>query len=61
MESQMANGDGGQRVDPELEKALSELLVQTEKEPISPRLRQLAKRLEEALQNARLSREIKEG
>lgn len=49
----MANGESGPLVDPELDKALSELLAQTEKEPISPRLRELAKRLEAALEDAR--------
>ena len=43
----------GPVVDPELDKALSELLAQTEKEPVSPRLRELAKRLEAALEDAR--------
>ncbi|WP_323717950.1 hypothetical protein [Paracoccus aminovorans] len=52
----MANSESGPVVDPELDKALSELLAQTEKEPISPRLRELAKRLEAALDDARQRR-----
>lgn len=52
----MANSESGPVVDPELDKALSELLAQTEKEPISPRLRELAKRLEAALEDARQRR-----
>ncbi|CAM3188945.1 hypothetical protein SAMN04488021_11177 [Paracoccus aminovorans] len=52
----MANSESGPVVDPELDKALSELLAQTEKEPISPRLRELAKRLESALDDARQRR-----
>lgn len=53
----MANSESGPVVDPELDKALSELLAQTEKEPISPRLRELAKRLEVALEDARQRRD----
>ncbi|RDW12819.1 hypothetical protein [Paracoccus thiocyanatus] len=49
----MAHSESGPVVDPELDKALSELLAQTEREPISPRLRELAKRLETALDDAR--------
>lgn len=49
----MADRESGPIVDPDLDKALSELLAQTEKEPISPRLRDLAKRLEAALEDAR--------
>lgn len=52
----MADSESGSGVDPELDKALSELLVQAEKEPISPRLRELAKRLEAALESARRHR-----
>ncbi|SEH68062.1 hypothetical protein [Paracoccus alkenifer] len=50
----MANSDSGPLVDPELDRALSELLAQTAKEPISPRLRELAHQLELALAQARL-------
>lgn len=57
----MANGESGPVVDPELDKALSELLAQTEKEPISPRLRALAKRLETALEEARHRRRGESG
>jgi hypothetical protein len=56
METLMANGESGPIVDPEIDKALSELLAQTEKEPISPRLRELSKRLEAALEDARQRR-----
>ena len=49
----MAKDDLGAPLDPELDKALSDLLVQTEKETISPRLRELAQQLEQALQRAR--------
>ena len=49
----MANSDCGPVVDPELDKALSDLLAQTAKEPISPRLRELAQQLEAALAQAR--------
>ncbi|MEF9604876.1 hypothetical protein O4J55_22145 [Paracoccus sp. PXZ] len=49
----MANGESGPIVDPALDKALSELLAQTEKEAVSPRLRELARRLEAALEDAR--------
>ncbi|SFY22021.1 hypothetical protein SAMN04244548_03116 [Paracoccus pantotrophus] len=57
----MANGESGPIVDPELDKALSELLAQTEREPISPRLRELARRLETALDEARHRRAGKGG
>ncbi len=53
MEFPMGNSKYGPVVDPELDKALSELLAQTAKEPISPRLRELAQQLEIALQDAR--------
>lgn len=49
----MANDENGPAIDPELDKVLSELLVQTEKEVISPRLRDLARQLEVALERAR--------
>ncbi|UFM64464.1 hypothetical protein LOS78_20600 (plasmid) [Paracoccus sp. MA] len=53
----MANAEGGPAVDPEpdpeLDRALADLLAQTEKEPVSPRLRELARRLETALEDAR--------
>lgn len=49
----MANSDCGPVFDPELDKALTELLAQTAKEPISPRLRDLAQQLEAALAQAR--------
>jgi len=56
MEFPMANSDCGPVVDPELDKALSDLLAQTAKEPISPRLRELAQQLEAALAQARRRR-----
>ncbi|MFH5773177.1 hypothetical protein ACHFJ0_02935 [Paracoccus sp. NGMCC 1.201697] len=43
-------------IDPELDKALSELLAQTGKEAISPRLSELAQRLESALAGAKARR-----
>ncbi len=49
----MDDSERGRSVDPELEKALAELLAQTAREPISPRLRELARRLEAALREAR--------
>lgn len=49
----MDDSESGRIVDPELEKALAELLAQTAREPISPRLRELAQRLEVALREAR--------
>lgn len=52
----MANSERGPIVDSEIDKVLAELLAQTEKEPISPRLRELAKRLETALDDARQRR-----
>ncbi|WP_294923386.1 hypothetical protein [uncultured Paracoccus sp.] len=52
----MAN-DNGPAVDPELDKALTALLEQAENEPVSPRLRELAKRLEAALEDARQRRD----
>lgn len=52
----MANSESGPIVDPEIDKVLAELLAQTEKEPIPPRLRELAKHLEAALEDARLRR-----
>ncbi len=57
MESLMDNSEYGPVVDPELDKALSELLAQTAREPISPRLRELAQQLEAALRDARQRRE----
>lgn len=36
-------------MDPELRRALTELLEQAASEPVSPRLRELAQQLEEAL------------
>lgn len=39
--------------DPKLDKALSELLAQVERESISPRLRKLAERLEAVLNRRR--------
>ena len=53
----MAKSDSGPLVDPELDRALSELLAQTAKEPISPRLRELAQQLELALAQVRLRHE----
>ncbi|WP_323010800.1 hypothetical protein [Paracoccus sp. (in: a-proteobacteria)] len=47
----MAKGQRRSIVDPELDKTPNELLAQTEKEPISPCLRELARRLEAALEN----------
>lgn len=52
----MDNSEYGPVVDPELDEALSELLAQTAREPISPRLRQLAQQLEAALRDARQRR-----
>lgn len=49
----MAKGERGSIVDPQLDKPLTELLAQTEKEPISPRQRELARRLEAALEDVR--------
>lgn len=49
----MDDSERGRVVDPELEKALSDLLAQTAREPISPRLRELVLRLEAALEKAR--------
>lgn len=53
MEFLMDDSERGRVVDPELEKALSDLLAQTAREPISPRLRELVLRLEAALEKAR--------
>ncbi len=53
----MAKSDSSPLVDPELDRALSELLAQTAKEPISPRLRELAQQLELALAQVRLRHE----
>ncbi|MFC3568046.1 hypothetical protein [Paracoccus sp. TOH] len=50
----MANSESSPVVDPELDAALCELLAQTAREPISPRLHALAQRLEAALEAARL-------
>lgn len=61
METPMANNEQGPFVDPELDRALSELLAQTAKEPISPRLRELAQQLETALRDARNRRGGDEG
>ncbi|MFG6083961.1 hypothetical protein ACEUZ9_000198 [Paracoccus litorisediminis] len=49
----MAGKDDTPRLEPELDKALSELLEQTRKEPLSPRLMELAERLARALADAR--------
>ena len=49
----MAGKDDTPRLEPELDKALSELLEQTRKEPLSPRLMELAERLSRALADAR--------
>ncbi|WCR18746.1 hypothetical protein [Paracoccus alcaliphilus] len=43
-------------LDPKLGAALSELLAQVDAEPISPRLRELARQLEAALEDSRKSR-----
>lgn len=40
-------------IDPQLDKALSELLEQAGQEPLSPRLRELAGQLQAALEQAR--------
>ncbi|HWL57626.1 MAG TPA: hypothetical protein VNQ78_13275 [Paracoccus sp. (in: a-proteobacteria)] len=49
----MQEEDEGPGLGPELDKALAELLDQTRREPISPRLRELAERLARALEKAR--------
>ena len=53
----MAQHDPGPAVDPDLDKALSELLSRTAGEPIPPHLRKLAKDLEAALEQARQRRQ----
>lgn len=49
----MDNSDYGPLFDPGLDKTLSDLLARTAKEPISPRLRELARQLETAREDAR--------
>ncbi|WP_167620190.1 hypothetical protein [Paracoccus ravus] len=49
----MQENDEGPPLGPELEKAVSELLEQVRSEPISPRLRELAGRLAQALEKPR--------
>ncbi|MTH62589.1 hypothetical protein [Paracoccus litorisediminis] len=49
----MPDKDEAPRLEPELDKALSDLLEQTRKEPLSPRLQELADRLAKALAEAR--------
>ncbi|SIT86685.1 hypothetical protein [Pontibaca methylaminivorans] len=44
-------------IDPEFDRTLSELLAEAETEPVSPRLRELAKRLEDALSQAKKRRQ----
>lgn len=53
----MANNESSHIADRELEKALADLLAQIENEPISSRFRELATRLEAALEEARLRRD----
>jgi len=53
MSYSMREENEGPGLGPELDKALAELLEQTRKEPISPRLRELAERLAKALDKAR--------
>lgn len=52
----MAINDDSHIADREIEKALAELLAQTQNEPVSSRLREIAIRLEAALEEARLRR-----
>lgn len=49
----MADGNPDHSLDPEPDKALSDLLEQARKEDVSPRLRELVRRLEAALAEAR--------
>lgn len=53
--------DFGPTVDSRLDKALSDLLEQTRHEPVSDRLRDLARQLEAALQQARQQRGVDKG
>ncbi|MFD1881164.1 hypothetical protein [Paracoccus pacificus] len=53
MEAHMPGDEGDPIVATELDAMLSALLIQAKKEPISKELRELAARLEAALQNAR--------
>ena len=55
----MPSSDSGLVIDPDVDAALAELLIQTQKEPISPRLRELAKQLESALEDARVRQQNK--
>lgn len=49
----MPESDKGPALDPEIARAMAELLDQTAREPVSPRLRALALQLETALAAAR--------
>lgn len=51
----MLNSESGPIGDREIDRALSDLLAQAEKEQISPQLRALAHRLAEALEDTRQS------
>ncbi|MBD9529872.1 hypothetical protein [Paracoccus sp. PAR01] len=50
----MAQGKGNDPQDPELDRALADLLAQTRNEPIPPRLRELADRLAQALEASQM-------
>lgn len=52
----MVDKDRTSILDGEVDRVLSDLLAQAEKEQISPRLRALAKKLEVALEDARKGR-----
>ena len=56
----MAQHDPRPVVDPELDKALSDLLSRSAEEPIPPHLRKLAQQLEAALEQARRQRDGEE-
>lgn len=49
----MPPSDNDPGLDPEIARAMAELLDQTTREPVSPRLRALARQLESALAAAR--------
>lgn len=52
----MADGSRDYPLDPELDKALADLLEQSRREELTPRLRELIQRLEEALSKAQKKR-----
>lgn len=57
----MPQSEKGPTLDPEIAWAMAELLDQTGREPISPRLRALARQLETALAAVRDSRANDQG